>query len=109
MGISLFWEFKPIAKVADDEGQMRKAYMVDKDLICLWGLGLSEKIPWGNLEMEGKMNNKYDTYINSGDPWPNKKERMQKALSLLKIYYRDILKIEKNKRFGKRYEIESVE
>ena len=104
-GNRLFWEFKPIAKVRDDEGQMWKAYMIDKDLICLWGLGLSKKIPWGNLEMQGKMLDEYDTYISSGDPWPNKKERMQKVLSLLKVYYKNILKLEKNKRFGKTYEI----
>lgn len=93
-GISLFWNFKPIALVVDGESAWH-AFKIEKDLICLWGTGPSKKVPWGNLELEGKLSKEYRDFLMDTRPWPTKKEEMQKVLILLKDYYSDILRLEK--------------
>lgn len=93
-GISLFWNFKPIALVVDGESAWH-AFMIEKDLICLWGMGPSKKVPWGNLELEEKLSQEYEDFLMDTRPWPTKKEEMQKVLSLLKDYYDKILRLER--------------
>ena len=103
----LYMDFKTIGRVKSDKEGARYAYMIEKDLVCLHGIGMSDKIPWGNLDLERKLNRKFDKYIDDYlakyNKWPSKKENMQNTLVLLKDYYKEIMKLEKNREYTDRF------
>lgn len=97
-GIGFFIEFKPIGIVLKNGKDQWYAYMIEKDLICLWGVGLPEIIPWAGLSLDDKYYKAFGEFNTNTRPWPSKKERMQKVLSLLKDYYKELIGQERLRR-----------
>lgn len=103
----LYMDFKTIGRVKSDKEGAWYVYLIEKDLVCLRGIGMSEKIPWGSLGLESKLDDKFDNYIDEYlakyNKWPSKKESMQNTLVLLKDYYKEIMELEKNREYRDRF------
>ena len=103
----LYMDFKTIGRVKSDKEGAWYAYMIEKDLVCLRGIGMSDKIPRGNLDLESKLNDKFNNYIDDYlakyNKWPSKKESMQNTIKLLKDYYKEIMELDENKEYSERF------
>lgn len=88
-GILLFLDFKPIGIVKSKGFGAWNVYMVEKDLVCLWGLGISDKIPRTSWELDREYSKKFREHSRA---CKSKKERMKMILNLLKNYYKDIMR-----------------
>lgn len=91
-GILLLQDFKPIGIAKNENGGAWNIYMINHDLVCLWGLGVSDKIPRLSLGVDRQYSERFRTDSRICN---SKKERIKVTLNLLKDYYDDILRLEK--------------